>query len=128
MSQNSVQSELFSEAGETPELRRRRLNTDKHARWRKTKGSTPEAKEKANALARKSYAIRRPKETYAKAGRPRPSNCEQCGRTWKIAFDHCHASGKFRGWLCSHCNLILGHAGDDPHLLRRLADYLEKNK
>jgi hypothetical protein len=31
----------------------------------------------------------------------------------------------FRGYLCHHCNLVLGHAADDPALLRVLADYLE---
>jgi hypothetical protein len=30
-----------------------------------------------------------------------------------------------RGLLCNGCNLILGHAGDDPAVLRRAVAYLE---
>lgn len=55
----------------------------------------------------------------------KPDTCEVCGRGGKICFDHSHANGEFRGWLCNHCNLVLGHVGDDPVLLRKLADYLE---
>ncbi len=39
--------------------------------------------------------------------------------------DHDHATGLERGWICSHCNLALGHAKDSPRILRAMADYLE---
>ena len=63
--------------------------------------------------------------------------CEGCGRSEprvagstrkpkSLGLDHCHRTGKPRGVLCTGCNLILGYAGDDPGLLRKLADYLEK--
>src|SRR5215831_4559704 len=61
------------------------------------------------------------------AGRPKPETCEVCGRRngrWGIMFDHCHKTGKFRGWLCYSCNTILGHADDNPEILRKLIDYL----
>ena len=58
------------------------------------------------------------------AGRPRPSVCEICGRSGRITFDHCHNTGAFRGWICFNCNVLLGHANDDPELLERLAAYL----
>jgi len=61
------------------------------------------------------------------AGRPRPGHCEVCGRHHKrIVFDHCHQRGVFRGWLCHDCNLILGHAHDDPGILLKLAAYLKR--
>jgi hypothetical protein len=63
----------------------------------------------------------------AQAGRAQPVCCEVCGKRGRIVFDHDHATGKFRGWLCNHCNLSIGHALDDPALLRRLAEYLEKH-
>lgn len=43
-----------------------------------------------------------------------------------MSADHCHATGKFRGLLCSRCNLALGYAQDDPEILRSLASYLER--
>lgn len=62
------------------------------------------------------------------AGRPKPLYCEICGSTGGakgIMFDHDHASGDFRGWLCSKCNFCLGHADDNPERLRALANYLD---
>ena len=64
------------------------------------------------------------------AGRKKPEHCEVCGafeREFKLGlcFDHDHKTGKFRGWLCSHCNHALGYARDNPELLRKLAEYLE---
>ena len=45
----------------------------------------------------------------------------------KLFVDHCHETGQVRGLLCHHCNLVLGHAFDNPSLLRLAADYLEKH-
>jgi Recombination endonuclease VII len=59
------------------------------------------------------------------AGRPRPDTCEIC-RTMNLTdFDHDHLSGKFRGWICRRCNLVLGMVKDNARLLRLLADYLD---
>lgn len=46
--------------------------------------------------------------------------------TKPLVIDHCHISGKFRGWICHKCNVMLGMAEDRPELLRRAADYLEQ--
>jgi 23S rRNA G2069 N7-methylase RlmK/C1962 C5-methylase RlmI len=60
------------------------------------------------------------------AGRPRPDLCEICGELhFRIVFDHCHASGFFRGWLCDRCNRTLGMVKDSVELLRTLAQYVE---
>jgi hypothetical protein len=68
----------------------------------------------------------------AQAGRPRPDKCEVChappkGRQLVLSWDHNHETSTFRGWLCTNCNNALGHAGDNPTLLRALADYLVAN-
>lgn len=41
--------------------------------------------------------------------------------------DHCHSTGKVRGILCHGCNVAVGHAKDQPTVLRGLADYLEQS-
>lgn len=52
--------------------------------------------------------------------------CAACGeKTSEPHVDHCHATGKIRGVLCRGCNLALGHAKNDPAVLRKLAEYLE---
>lgn len=102
----------------------------KHRRWLAKVKQDPEREEdrrlKQNTLARKSHTTRRLRRDHEKSGgRSRPDACDLCGGGGRIYFDHCHESGEFRGWLCIHCNLALGHVKDDPSLLRKLASYLE---
>lgn len=65
------------------------------------------------------------------ATRPRPTHCELCGKKPlgtpgnSLCHDHDHATGMFRGWLCSKCNMALGMLGDDlEQILSRLLDYM----
>jgi len=57
--------------------------------------------------------------------------CRACGRvsscgTW--CFDHCHSTLTFRGIVGMDCNLSMGRSGDNPDILRKQAEYLEKHK
>lgn len=61
------------------------------------------------------------------AGRPRSKTCDICWSNERIVFDHCHNSGKFRGWLCDRCNRTLGQVKESIPLLRKLIAYLEKH-
>lgn len=59
--------------------------------------------------------------------------CAICGTDkptgkWKVfAVDHCHNTGMVRGLLCNECNRGIGLLRDNPEILRKAADYLDKN-
>jgi hypothetical protein len=61
-----------------------------------------------------------------------PEHCEACGITFeptpqhRHCLDHCHVTNRFRGWLCSNCNIALGLAGDNPEGVRRLLEYITR--
>ena len=57
--------------------------------------------------------------------------CAICHKTEEeegrgLSVDHNHRTGAIRGLLCGNCNRALGHAQDNPSILRALADYLER--
>lgn len=54
-----------------------------------------------------------------------PARCAICGTADKLQIDHCHSTGRLRGWLCGTHNRALGLLGDDPVLLAAAAAYLE---
>lgn len=53
--------------------------------------------------------------------------CAVCGRKprRRLVGDHCHLTGTFRGIVCDQCNIAMGQTGDDPEILRALADWIE---
>lgn len=34
--------------------------------------------------------------------------CVDCGSCKRLDMDHCHVTGKFRGWVCRSCNKLRG--------------------
>ena len=42
--------------------------------------------------------------------------------------DHNHKTGKIRKLLCSGCNFALGHAKENPEILRSIANYIENEE
>jgi RNase P subunit RPR2 len=57
--------------------------------------------------------------------------CQICGRTMtprNSHIDHNHKNNKFRGVICSHCNLTLGMMKDDINYLEQLISYLKRNQ
>lgn len=65
------------------------------------------------------------------AGRPRVELCEICGKTngkRPLCFDHDHATGEFRGWICHRCNSALGYVRDDVDILDKMIVYLVQSR
>lgn len=60
------------------------------------------------------------------------SKCQVCGKNCdpmnKICLDHCHETGKFRGWICNPCNRALGLFRHDIKILQSAMKYLERSK
>jgi hypothetical protein len=57
--------------------------------------------------------------------------CAICKRTCstgrRLSVDHDHVTGAVRGLLCGNCNTAIGKLRDDPALMRRAADYVERH-
>jgi hypothetical protein len=64
--------------------------------------------------------------TVKRRGAYRRGICPMCEREGFLHRDHCHDSGVQREVICGRCNMALGLLADDPALLRRLAEYLER--
>ena len=45
-----------------------------------------------------------------------------------LHIDHCHSSGKVRGLLCHHCNIMIGMAKENTDNLLSAIEYLTQNK
>jgi len=90
-------------------------------------------KRKAQKAAKRARKVRN-RQIKLKLPTPtrgNPGYCEACGRKQEdqdraLSVDHCHKTGIFRGWLCSHCNLGLGKLGDTLDSVRNMLRYLER--
>lgn len=67
-------------------------------------------------------------------GVPKPKKCPVCKRKpvggkrgkGRMVVDHCHRTGKIRGWICDDCNVALGRVDDSITTLKALIEYLKK--
>lgn len=58
----------------------------------------------------------------------KPEFAKRSGKIRQLAVDHCHDTGRVRALLCTSCNPMIGYSKDDPEVLRRAAEYLERHK
>lgn len=107
----------------------RRCEAHYAAKWRR---DNPERLSRAMTAYKERFRASQEKTM----GRARPLRCELCDElgyihrstaaTNGICYDHDHASGAPRGWLCDRCNKVLGLARDNPDLLHKMAEYVER--
>jgi hypothetical protein len=78
-------------------------------------------------------------EDYKAVLHEQAGGCAVCGRPpgsvatgnkskGTLAVDHDHATGVFRGLLCTNCNLGIGSFFDNPELLVKAATYLQAHR
>ena len=72
---------------------------------------------------RKKYKLGQ--EEYLKMVENQQGRCFICKEEKKLHVDHNHATQKVRALICQDCNLMLGHASDDPLILVAAIEYLE---
>ena len=139
---NKNNPERFKELKKQSELRHSDRRRESGKRWREKN------KEKLDEYRKKYYADPKVKERYKKnmetwrlkrresiAGSKKPELCPVCGRKpvggtrgkGRMCIDHCHKTGKIRGWLCDDCNVALGRVDDRIDILKNLIKYLRKN-
>lgn len=80
------------------------------------------------------------KQQYDDLVKKAGGRCEICGEVYENAersdgrvirnmvVDHCHHTGKIRGYLCRFCNTGLGSFKDKVDVLSKAARYLELKK
>lgn len=114
----------------TPEERRARRRVYMREYQRKRDKSKLRDKGRLYYQKNRERLLAKYKDEYhvtKESERRRPNCCDVCGATNRpIVWDHCHQRQVFRGWLCTNCNVVLGHVRDDPNHLRKLIAYLER--
>lgn len=70
-----------------------------------------------SAHARYSYQLR-------KGDKSSDGVCDICRKESRVLWDHDHASGEHRGWLCQNCNQALGLVNDSVETLLRMEKYV----
>lgn len=108
-----------------------------HADYCRKRRQTETQVERAKRLEGLRRSVRKSKgANIDSTSRPMPDHCEACGGppslfrggSYRFAWDHDHATGLFRGWLCSGCNSALGLLGDDLSRIDKLREYLNASR
>mgnify|MGYP000917389787 FL=1 len=106
-----------------------------HQRGGKLKGTCRDCLRRAVKFSTLSRSYGLSGEDFERMLAAQGGRCRLCGARLDGArgafvphVDHCHTSGRVRGLLCHHCNVLLGHAKESPTLLRAAANYVEDNR
>ena len=97
-----------------PEMGKARMG-DKNPAW---KWRSDEEKTEKRHLSEK-------KRIEKKAWREKSEQCEICWAIDVICYDHDHATGEFRWWICRRCNFALWLVKDNIEILEEMIVYLK---
>jgi hypothetical protein len=90
--------------------------------WSKSNPEKAKMRNRKSNLKRKSGITL---DIYEEHYRKQDGKCAICNKYYdKLCADHCHMSGKFRGLLCSQCNIGLGMFKDSVDCLNKAKEYL----
>lgn len=73
-------------------------------------------------------------EIFNKMLQSQNHSCYTCGKhkddvgSKGLCIDHCHETNTVRGLLCGPCNTALGLLKEDIEIMKKLINYVEKNK
>lgn len=96
-------------------------------RWREDSPAKTKARDRRHNLKRYGITAQEWEAKYIEQkGGCALCGCKENSNGHRLAVDHCHKTGAFRGLLCHSCNRAIGLLGDDPDRLREAAKYLEK--
>lgn len=117
----------------SPEKRKEYYQRNKH-RWQNPDGSWKKSSSDRKTVYDKHYAKNknsiqakaRAKTQKLREERTKP--CPICEEVSVLVWDHDHMTGQFRDYICSSCNLALGHARDNPTILQNLIRYLNDHR
>jgi hypothetical protein len=93
---------------------------------RKLRQNNPDFVRDRNRKARYGITSEEYECMFEKQGRVCAICLKNNGEKWHV--DHCHNSNKIRSILCRSCNLMIGHAKDDPEILVAAAQYILDQK
>lgn len=112
-------------------LKNKHLWQNPDGTWKRTPYSPEQAKEIAARSYRKNAwrRLARERAERAKKRLERFGCCPICeGQNVHLVWDHDHDTGEFRGYICDHCNWMLGHSRDNVGTLERAIGYLRRSR
>lgn len=88
---------------------------------------------KANYYPRKEYWLKRrygmSLAEYFERLEKQNNRCAICKNRYdELDVDHSHATNEVRELLCKRCNMVIGNAEEDIHLLNEMILYIKKHK
>lgn len=98
----------------------------KKCQWTRTaryRRQNPEILKKINRKAFIKYRYGLTEEQVQQMKDNQNACCKLCSKEKKLVIDHCHSTGKVRGLLCTHCNVLLGHI-ENKDKMKRIEQYL----